>query len=298
MNNLTVFIILALTGWGLWGIFDKKALSHNTPWQTILITYTWYLPICIITLWITSIYFPNKFPSLESSVWLWTALAALINWLSIIAYLQAMRQTEASYVIGMTAGYPVLMQFIATLILHEDFVPLRLIGSLLISAGIFVIGLSKNEQQKSLKRNDWIKMSTYIILATIGWGLVGIFDKIALNNSPPLTAFCASITWNAALCFIAIAVSWLMQIKIKRPTTQSWFYPSFSALALTLASIGYLGALSVATASYVIVITSCYPLLTFFLATKFLGEPMNYIRMTGIILVIFGGIFTQFTATT
>jgi drug/metabolite transporter (DMT)-like permease len=51
-----------------------------------------------------------------------------------------------------------------------------------------------------------------------------------------------------------------------------------------------------ASASYVITITGCYPLLMYIFAMWLLKERFNKMRFAGILLVVVGGALVQMTA--
>jgi uncharacterized membrane protein len=51
--------------------------------------------------------------------------------------------------------------------------------------------------------------------------------------------------------------------------------------------------MSLSTASYVVVITGCYPLLMYLFALLFLKEKFNAIRFAGVVLVVAGGGLVQ-----
>jgi uncharacterized membrane protein len=74
-----------------------------------------------------------------------------------------------------------------------------------------------------------------------------------------------------------------------------WTFPILSALCLIIGGLAYLYAMSMSTASYVIVITGCYPLLMYTFAVWLLGEKVNRLRLVGIAVLVIGGIFTQLT---
>jgi drug/metabolite transporter (DMT)-like permease len=54
-------------------------------------------------------------------------------------------------------------------------------------------------------------------------------------------------------------------------------------------------AMTMATASYVIVITGCYPLFMYLFAMLFLKEKLDKLRVLGVLLVVLGGLMVQTT---
>jgi len=66
-------------------------------------------------------------------------------------------------------------------------------------------------------------------------------------------------------------------------------------MCLILGTSTYLFALKMSTASYVIVITGCYPLFTYIFTLLFLKEKMQKWRLAGIIGIVIGGLLVQST---
>jgi len=60
-------------------------------------------------------------------------------------------------------------------------------------------------------------------------------------------------------------------------------------------AVSYLFAMTMASVSYVIVITGCYPLFMYLFAVIFLKERLSKMRIGGMALVIIGGLLVQNT---
>jgi drug/metabolite transporter (DMT)-like permease len=274
--------------------------------DTLLMTYAIYVPAAAVGAIVVSAILPGW--RLSPVVLLWTGLAAFSNWLGVIAYLKAMSKAEASYVLGITAGYPVIMQIIAMFALGERLVLLRIAGSLLIFLGVFIIGMAHDKVDENKPNPDTTKLSSQpdgkhkavemaalMIVAMLGWGSMGIFDKLAVQSARAVEAYMGVLIWNAAFALI----SWtIMCCRKKAPLKYAaalWKFPTLSALCLLVGGLTYISALSISTASYVIVITGCYPLLMYGFALWLLGEKLNRARLGGIAILVVGGICTQLT---
>jgi uncharacterized membrane protein len=98
------FIIIAVACWGLWGIFDKKALEQSAS-QNIVITHyilrAIQIPLLIVIL---NVIKPGW--HLSSQTIFWSGIVAVIYAIASVAYLTALSKAEASYVLGITACYP------------------------------------------------------------------------------------------------------------------------------------------------------------------------------------------------
>ena len=87
----------------------------------------------------------------------------------------------------------------------------------------------------------------------------------------------------------------LINYKVAYKSPKAWKYSGFSSICLSLGTLSYMFAMTMATASYVIVITGCYPLLMYLGAVIFLKEKLSKMRLAGVILVVGGGLMVQNT---
>jgi drug/metabolite transporter (DMT)-like permease len=303
-SYLNLYVFATLFCWGIWGIVDKKALSHAKQEDVMMRLYVLsvlWIPISYCAL---NILEPGW--ALNAQIILWTGLASCAYAIALLAYLAAMSLTEASYVLGITAAYPLIFQFLAHLVLGERLIPERLIGALVIGFGLFLISSSPSSspggedapaasQQASKQSRN--KILLYVIIATLTWGVYGLFDKKAVMSGPPLLVFFSKTCWDFLLFFALLLMYHLRKTKIDWKNKISWQYCAFSEFALGFGGLTYLAALSMASASYVITITGCYPLLMYLLAIWLLKEQFNKMRFTGILLVVLGGTLVQLTAT-
>src|SRR4030095_5116992 len=138
--SLDTLIIITISCWGIWGIFDKLALQSASHRDVLLMLFLLFLPQVPLVWLLVSATAPGWHPTAD--VLFWTGLAASAYTLSMVAYLAAMSKAEASYVLGITASYPLVLQLLAVALLGETLVVNRLLGAALIGAGVFAIGAS------------------------------------------------------------------------------------------------------------------------------------------------------------
>lgn len=287
---LNLAVVATIICWGAWGIFDKKALETSTDRDVLLILYLLALPEIPLVFFILNATSPGW--HLTGPIAFWAGLGSFTSSMSMFAYLFAMSRAEASYVLGITASYPLMMQFLAFAFLGEKLVLSRLIGGALIGIGVAAVGKSA-KSQKAQTRKDRIIVLLCIIFATIGWGLHGLFDKKAVELAQPLVVFFTRSLFDAlTLCVFAIVLK-VSRVVISMNSKRTWMYAGFSALCLAIGYLCYLKAMSLSTASYVVVITGCYPLLMYLFALVFLKEQFNTIRFAGVVLVVLGGGLVQ-----
>ncbi|MBX9666801.1 MAG: DMT family transporter [Candidatus Obscuribacterales bacterium] len=292
--QLNLSILVSLLLWGAWGIFDKLALKHAPANFVMLCLFALSLPIGAIVLVLLQLYNPGW--SLTPEVFFWTGLGCASYMIAMSCYLRAMNISEASFVLGATASYPIILQFLSSMFLHEALVPARIVGSLLVSVGVGAIGASGNTEPASdqpKKRSP--KLFLLVVGATLLWGIWGLFDKKAVSVQGPLVAFMAHCIWElivlVPLSFIVLREN-RQQLKLGK---EFWGPLCASGFCINVGGLSYMLALSMATASYVVVITGCYPLIMYLLAILILKEKFNLKRLAGIVFVTMGGIITHTT---
>lgn len=78
---------------------------------------------------------------LFTSFWFYAGLGSLtVSWL---LYLSAVAKMDLSYVLPIHASSYILNGFMAWLLLHETVTPIRWIATIIISVGVFIVGLSQ-----------------------------------------------------------------------------------------------------------------------------------------------------------
>ena len=352
--GLNGLVLICLACWGVWGIFDKKALHFASNRDVLFAMLVCQLPQVPLCLWMLNAFHPGWQAS--GPLIYYCAIGAVFYVVSMISYVTAMSRAEAGFVLGFTAGYPLVAQILAVFILGEKLVPGLMFGGALIAAGVFSVGLTGEKHQKDegkipgddrrlalekLRRsagnepfpfsppssnrgavavlerpvetvnlnvqtikapskpqqNSFSKfvVPVCVVLATLTWGIKGLFDKIAVGMAPPLVVYFVELVLNLTT-LIPFCLYFL--IAKKRPqlrAPQAWVFTGLSTLTLAIGGWSYLAALGMASASYVITITGCYPLLMYGFTIFFLKERFNATRLLGIALIVIGGICVQLT---
>jgi drug/metabolite transporter (DMT)-like permease len=350
--GLNGLVLICLACWGIWGIFDKKALhvaSNRDVLFAMLVCQLPQVPLC----WMMLNHFHPGW-QVSGPLIYYCALGAIVYVISMVSYVTAMSRAEAGFVLGFTAGYPLVAQVLAVFLLGEKLVPGLMLGGLLIAAGVFSVGLTgeKHSEPKEPQLSDRelllanlqrasadepfpfsapaakpgsvavlerpvqteltartiaipakpteSRFSPFIVpvcvvLATLTWGIKGLFDKIAVGMAPPLVVYFVELVLNLTT-LIPFCLYFL--ISKKRPQLQArdaWVFTGLSTITLAIGGWSYLAALGMASASYVITITGCYPLLMYGFTIFFLKERFNATRLLGIALIVIGGICVQLT---
>lgn len=290
---LDLLVLTCILSWGLRGIVDKRALERLPYNSLLLAVYSFYLPSAVVVYLILSATQPHW--SLSVDVVAWTGLSAAAQFAAIVLYLIAMSRLEASFVIGLTAAYPLIMQVLAVPALGESLLGARLIGAVLIGIGIISIAGSQDWEENKLPGGQRTVALCCVVLCTVLWGVIGIFDKKAVGGSSPLVAYYAKCVCNVVL--VSLAFGWFA-LRKSMPLARGkalWKFSALSALLMTLGNLAYVQALSLASASYVIVITGCYPVVMYMCALWILKERLNLVRISGVCTIVLGAIVTQLT---
>lgn len=293
IDALNMYIVVSLACWGIWGIFDKKALE-NASYTDVILRYS---AICVVSIPLVFVVLNTAEPGwhIHPATWGWTCLGALFSTVAVMTYMAALSKTEASFVLGITAAYPMLLQFLAVPMLGEKLVVDRLLGAACIAAGVSAIGFSPTKSAPLPEGKERYKLFALMAVTTLTWGIWGIFDKKALDTATPLEAYFCERVWEIGVLVAVYLWCLCRKIPISWTEKKSWMYIFMSWLALALGRWTYLSALLISSASYVITITGCYPLLMYFFAIAFLREKFNRMRFFGIILVVLGGVLVQVT---
>jgi uncharacterized membrane protein len=290
---LNTYVVVTLFAWGIWGIFDKRALQTSTHMGVLARLYVmalWETPIIYFYLASTQPHF-----QIAQSVWFWTFLAALSQAIAVAAYLLAMSLTEASLVLGLTAAYPIVTQLLAVAWLHEAFSAKRAFGALAIALGVLAIAGSRRDDRHTMTSKRSLVLAVCIILATLGWGLWSILDKLAVDAGAPAQVWLAECIWELAL-FLAVSAGVAARgYRVELSSKNAWIFAFLSALALAVGRYTFLSALTMSSASYISTITGCYPVLMYAFCVLLLNEKFDKQRLVGISLVVAGGIVVQLT---
>lgn len=290
--TLNLLIVVCLACWSAWGIFDKKSLETGSHLDVLLFQHIFYLaeiPFLVILLNALN---PMGWP-IAPETWFLALASSIVSSMAMLFYLMALSRSEASYVLGITAGYPVVAQLLASIFLRETVVATRLLGSVLVCTGVAMIGASRSKA-KDAHHPGLIDLA-FCLLATVCWGFTGLIDKTALMHADTLRFYFARCLSDVV--FLGLFALGLTMIKhqVVWSNRTTWKFCGFSALCLILGTSTYLFALKMSTASYVIVITGCYPLFTYIFTLLFLKEKMQKWRLAGIIGIVIGGLLVQST---
>jgi drug/metabolite transporter (DMT)-like permease len=288
MTNLMVALVIL--SWGIAGIFDKKALENGSLRSVFLTFGLFNLPLAAILLVVLTCFYPHW--HLSAGTILWESADAAASMIAIATYYYAMSRSEASYVLAITAGYPLVGALLAIPLLGEPFSLLLVAAALAVSAGVAIVGCSDGGQTQKLARSERFSVVACVLVSTILWGLLGIFQKQSLHYGQPLESMLAMAAGKS----IFVAAALLFMLRGKQPlglrNLRTWQFTWLSGFLVALGNVSYITALATLPAGYMVVITACYPIVMYVFALILLREKVNYLRMLGIALVVTGAALT------
>lgn len=285
------WVVITLLGWGIAGVFDKKAVENGNGRATFLAFHLFNVPLAILLL-ITLPLFSGPV-QLNASLVIWECADGLCAMAALLVYYHALTKTQASWVLGITAGYPVIGQLLAFALLQERFSYMALAAAVTVSVGVAFIGFSASSEHKALSVRDRCVIWVSVAVCTVGWGILGILDRQGLAYGAPLEGFLTVSLWKALFAATIIPFIAHGQTVIDLGKKRLWFWSWMAAAFVAAGNIGFLFALPVLPTGYVIVVTACYPLIMYAGALLFLGEKLNYLRAFGIAVVVGGLVLAE-----
>lgn len=145
-------VILTLLFWGAWGIFDKKALGHTAPLGQLVAVYCFSPLLALLVAGVLTLWVPGW--HLTEHTLFYALLGSISYFVATIAYLIAMTKGEASLILGVTASYPLIAQALAFIMLGEELNLIRILGCVVMIAGIIVLsGSGSSEEKLATSRN-------------------------------------------------------------------------------------------------------------------------------------------------
>lgn len=137
---MTVVVLLILTAilWGSSPILEKIGLRNTSPLIALTIRSVGVTVALLLTLaWLGK--FKDVFNVEGKTVLLFVISGIMAGLLGMWTYFGALKAGATSKIVPIAACYPLITAFLSILILKEGVTMLRLIGTLLIIAGIWLV---------------------------------------------------------------------------------------------------------------------------------------------------------------
>lgn len=146
-----LYALIAVLAWGLAPIFDKLLARELSPWTIVLIrTFAAMIIITVYAVVSGSLAELRALPEKQISPWALigaaVASALLGGLIGQLANYQALALADASRVVPMTSTYPLVAALAAIAIYREPVTPHKIVGALLIVAGVIMVSGVLNSQ--------------------------------------------------------------------------------------------------------------------------------------------------------
>ncbi len=157
-----LLIAITLVGWGIAGLFDKKATEAASTRSVFIMVHLFHPFMALALLVLLPILYGTEW-SLPYGALFWEGLNGISAVAALLAYYYAMRMLQASFLIGITAGYPIVSQLLAAPFLGEELSASRLVAAVLVSIGVALIACSSsNSDQKPLTLRQKLSLTACI----------------------------------------------------------------------------------------------------------------------------------------
>ena len=133
--NLLALLVAAI--WGLAPIFEKLSLQSMSPLFVLFVRFVLVTSL-FVPIFITS----NQAFSVDQLSFRNLMLILIPGILAVVGiylYFNALAGSSASKIVPLTAIYPLFTCFYAFIFLKEDFTTEKIIGTILIVAGVFIL---------------------------------------------------------------------------------------------------------------------------------------------------------------
>jgi transporter family protein len=135
----SVFLALLVASiWGLTPIFEKLSLLRASPFTVITLRFV-FITVCVVAASVVTGKY-REFALVDGKTLLWILLAGFLGGIvGLFVYFVALKQGLTSHIVPIIATYPLFTALYAFLFLNEPISFQRLIGIVLIVAGLILI---------------------------------------------------------------------------------------------------------------------------------------------------------------
>ena len=133
----SIWIALAILGWGTWALFEKLAVRNMSPLLIQLTSayiYSAFAPIMYLSMKAKGVPFDWGSPGI-----FWTLMASLAATLANYAFLFAVQDRPVNEVMAWTQTYPIISFMLCWLVLGETFTLSKVIGAVMLVCGCVIM---------------------------------------------------------------------------------------------------------------------------------------------------------------
>lgn len=226
----------------------------------------------------------NTITQIQTKSIVFLILSGLATGASWLCYFKALSLGDVNKVTPVDKSSTVLTVLLAIICFGEtDRLVLKLAGSLILAAGIFLMIEKKNTSAKSRDRL-WL---LYAVLSAVFAALTSILAKLGISGVE-------SNLGTAIRTFVVLIMAWVIvftrkkQIYIKSIDKKELLFILFSGVSTGASWLCYYYALQKGVVSAVVAIDKMSIVVTVFLSTVFLKERLSKKAVLGLCLMILG----------
>ncbi len=289
MSASLILFLLGLTAavsWGVSDFFAAKSTKTVAPLLGVALVNTISALIFAV---IFVVFLRHHVPLTAAGFWLAT-LGGIILSLGAACFFLALKAGPVSIVSPLTSTYPLITTVLALSVFHARLTSREIIGILLTVVGILLASglISTTKGSRKITKGPALALLTAILwglgyavisqaIKRIDWQLTslmsGTFAALTVILLLPLTGRKAELSWS--------------QVRLGLSDKNILYAGSIQLCGAIALDIGISRSTDVSGA-VVTALSATYPLLTIFLALKYLAEKTKFIPLTGAVVGIIG----------
>ncbi|MCX6791424.1 MAG: DMT family transporter [Candidatus Gottesmanbacteria bacterium] len=277
-----IYGLIAMFGWGISNFFSGR-LSKFIGFLPALITGTVGTIACLIFIMVTG-NLPVKTPQ-SNTLGLLIIAGGLLS-IAGLSFYKGLEVGKISLLSPIAASWPMGIAIIAVATNQSPFSPAKLIGMLLVTAGVLAASVKRIDKNISFSDPG----IPYALVALATW--IGAFYFFGRTLAGSSWALFNVLFLCISVLFEMVYARWKNSPVTWKPTRKTLWYLAGCAVPSALAFYFYSVGMRSAENSTVAIATNANPVITVLLALLFLRERLNRRQLTGIAMVVIGLILT------
>ncbi len=276
-----VFALLVALFRSLKDVLSKFGLRNINEYILAWTGAALALPFLYILLYFVGI------PEIKSGFWLILLIGGLLNTVTTLLYIKALKHSDLSVTVPMLTFTPLFILITSPLILGEFPTIYGLIGILLIVIGAYTLNIKQKKEGylapfKALLKE---KGPRYMLIVAFIWSITSNLDKLGLQHSSPIFWVVAMYSF-VAMAFLPI-VLYKARSKFKQIAKHWKFLGGIGAI--TAASVSFqMMAINLTLVAYVIAIKRTSTIMSSLFGFWLFKEKGIKERLAGVIIMVLG----------
>lgn len=135
---MAIFLVLTVLMWGATPVLEKLGLKRLDPIYGVAIR-SFAVTIALIIYLLSTGRINGLVKTDLKSIFIFSLTGIMAGLLGMITYFKALRLGPTSQVVPIAATYPLVAAILSVLILGENLTPLRIVGTVFIIIGIWLV---------------------------------------------------------------------------------------------------------------------------------------------------------------